>query len=764
MRQRIYLIFFATFALRCMAQSIGEAFYVYRNDGGFNAFFRDDVQSIEYSYEDVDGKTYDEIVTQIINTRDSVYKIPLVAIDSVSFVQPQTIFQPDVIQMNQKGLMNYLKDVSGMTLLFENTIPKEILPKVGNVLLYTDFESSLLKEGFAGKVIKTQMTSDAFRVECDSIYNFFDIYEQLTFVEKITDNNTKVRSRAENEWISSHNQLNFNLGYSREFSDGEASLSGSVDGTYIATAICNITRQNQYINLKINHDWQYGAHLKFKTNRGFGTLFGPVAQLPPIRPASAPIFKFQIAGAPFVKGNGNMELDLSLNSSVNSYVSQVIYHNGVFTGWNHEIPIEGGNNPTFESTFSLNGSIQVGYMVDLWLGLDVGIKGIAENIMKLGTELDFYIGPKLNGDFSIKLGTENPVNYYSTYKDSKLCLSLLTVDYEFFGEASLAGIKSPKAIFCEGSIQSPFYHEWYVLPEFSELDVFKDSTNKEAIIKTIPTRDILFPLKLGIGLYDSKENLLNTKYEIQNYKRQNENFTIEQTFQNLKKGINYTVKPFIKILDGEVPAFPSQSFEIKEEKANLCPDENHPHMIDLGLPSGTKWACCNLGASKPEEFGGYYSWGETQTKSHYSWENYTHYYYNNRGEQTVDIGHDIAGTIYDAATVNWGTPWRMPTLEQYTELYKKCNSTWTTINGVNGRKYTSPNGNVIFLPASSYGNFRPEDPPGSDSGRAGYYWSSNFIHADNANCGWIFYFWDSYEYCNIFGCHRGHTIRAVRAQ
>ena len=91
MNKRLSLILlFAAVTLSGMAQSIGEAFYIYRNDGQFNAFFRDEVLSIEYSNYDVDSVYYDEVVTQVVNTADSVYKIPLAAIDSVGFVQPET--------------------------------------------------------------------------------------------------------------------------------------------------------------------------------------------------------------------------------------------------------------------------------------------------------------------------------------------------------------------------------------------------------------------------------------------------------------------------------------------------------------------------------------------------------------------------------------------------------------------------------------------------------------------------------------------------
>lgn len=130
---------------------------------------------------------------------------------------------------------------------------------------------------------------------------------------------------------------------------------------------------------------------------------------------------------------------------------------------------------------------------------------------------------------------------------------------------------------------------------------------------------------------------------------------------------------------------------------NLCPDNHHPHMIDLGLPSGTKWACCNVGSTSPHDFGNYYAWGETVSKATFSWENYP---FGNGVNDCRHLGYDIAGTDYDVALRSWHTVWRMPDIVQIKELKEKCKSVWTTQNGVKGALVTGPNGNQIFLPAA----------------------------------------------------------------
>ena len=134
--------------------------------------------------------------------------------------------------------------------------------------------------------------------------------------------------------------------------------------------------------------------------------------------------------------------------------------------------------------------------------------------------------------------------------------------------------------------------------------------------------------------------------------------------------------------------------------------------VDLGLPSGLKWATCNVGASKPEDYGNYYAWGETSTKSSYTRDNSKTY-----GKSMGDIK---GNSNYDAATANWGGNWRQPTEAEQQELIDKCTWTWTTQNGVNGYNVEGPSGASIFLPAA--GCRRGSSL--SSAGSFGGYWSS----------------------------------------
>jgi hypothetical protein len=177
--------------------------------------------------------------------------------------------------------------------------------------------------------------------------------------------------------------------------------------------------------------------------------------------------------------------------------------------------------------------------------------------------------------------------------------------------------------------------------------------------------------------------------------------------------------------------------------------------VDLGLPSGTKWANMNVGAEKPEDYGSYFAWGETQPKDVYSWDTYQ---YGSSEDNVVNIGSDIAGTGYDAATANWGSPWRMPSLAQIQELIDNTTSIWTIQNGVQGREFTGSNGGSVFLPAAGYRWYGELFNAGSN----GYYWSSTLNESDPF-LAYGLYFSSGYAGWSYFDYrYDGHTVRPVR--
>ena len=122
------------------------------------------------------------------------------------------------------------------------------------------------------------------------------------------------------------------------------------------------------------------------------------------------------------------------------------------------------------------------------------------------------------------------------------------------------------------------------------------------------------------------------------------------------------------------------------------------YYVDLGLPSGTLWATCNVGAVNPTDYGDYFAWGETEPKDCYNWSTYK--FYDQTGCYKYDIEQQELEVEDDAAAVNWGSSWRMPSGSKIDELCRYTTHTWTNINGINGMLITGTNGNSIFLPAA----------------------------------------------------------------
>ena len=161
------------------------------------------------------------------------------------------------------------------------------------------------------------------------------------------------------------------------------------------------------------------------------------------------------------------------------------------------------------------------------------------------------------------------------------------------------------------------------------------------------------------------------------------------------------------------------------------PGETHEY-VDLGL--SVKWATCNIGAETPEEYGDYFAWAEVETKEKYNWVTYkycngsettlTKYCYDN-AYGTVD-DKLILDSEDDAAVVNLGGFWRIPTIDEWTELYEKCNWMWVVQNGINGYKITGPSGNSIFLPVAGFIFNKRSYYLGTD----GFYWT-NSLHIND---------------------------------
>ena len=180
--------------------------------------------------------------------------------------------------------------------------------------------------------------------------------------------------------------------------------------------------------------------------------------------------------------------------------------------------------------------------------------------------------------------------------------------------------------------------------------------------------------------------------------------------------------------------------------------------VDLGL--SVKWATKNIGASSPSDYGDYFAWGETQTKSTFYWSNCFDCL-DDEGKSwgTYKIGGktSISPTSgRDTARENWGGTWRIPTIAEFEELCKKCTWTWTSQGGHEGYKVTGPNGNSIFLPAAGWRSGTGRN----NVGELGHYWSST-LSASNSNSARFLFFSSGVHETNNSFRRLGRSVRPV---
>ena len=868
MKNTILSLVMMAMAATATAQTIGEAFYIYRNDGGFNAFFREEVDSIVYSNYDNDSIWYDDVVTQVIYTLDSIYRIPLASIDSVGFVQPETKYKDDAVPLTG-SLYDYLVTSDSLSLTFDSSIPLALLPKVGDKIVATDLTEKL-PLGFTGTVRQVELANGGYVVLCDNLA-LEEVVDKFYGVVEITgqQDDGSMRCYLRRKTSSKHfykpfcfviPTINQKLDLTpivkpKDIYDIEGKAEVNVAIKPVITG--RITRVVDNV-LKIFH---YNIHTLSDvrtvttvevagkaTNSDNplnlsspetdfcieGTRPGPWGI--PIYYAFGPKFELsgEIALGTTVYANFAQIEDINFNPQITSLgLAQVVLL------------------PLLNKCNTINYSIDLTYFDIDWAyiagkisaciavvgRLGIGIASQDQNLGWVGVEAQ--IGMKgeaeLDFDFEDLSNAEKGTGFYDGLKDK----SKVVVTPYWGLEGKFALLDDRIHFTFLGRDDYSFWGkkwEWDIFPIFSDTKAISNGSNAEVTANI--TNDCIIPYSIGFSLFDENNNRIGEpQWNIQKYwKHDSFSFPFKTTFTDLVIGKKYKAYPTLRLFIFNVLASPgadlnkalpvmitefkqmgsqykkdgfthdgktySYKYDVavtvelsdadgvedwgyvyKDPYGNIahislknhsspytdtdyvyyrnkskdivtlyeyvkyegeqnpvygepkdyevshsltyCPDDHHPHLIDLGLPSGTKWACCNVGATIPEGYGGYYAWGETQEKSVYNWDTYQ---YGSSWTNCQDIGSDIADTSYDVAHVQWGGSWVMPSLDQIEELLNNCTYEWTTLNGVKGGLFTGSSGGSIFLPAAGdrwYGDLQ-------SVGWSGSYWSSSQYYSNSS--------------------------------
>ena len=742
-RWMMFLLLVGVFNVqRAFAQN--DAMYVYRNDGEFNAFLKSDIDSIAQSHYDADSVYHADWQMQVVYTQDSIYRIPIAAIDSVSFITPETIVNDDVFELTAEH-DPYLSECDTISFTLSLTTPSEMCPSKGNIVVST-YDCLSFPDGIMARILSKTQDGSGIHYNCEKV-GLEDVYDQLFFIGDcyaVDDPEESVRRKAdpivyEKElWNKSWSKTLEKSGTTTNLEIGDAARMKvtvivrkfSLKPTYFRLDLTNELTSSIKFNATSSFEKYYEKELVKKVKLGRIPIPGTLLWITP---------KLGLSGY-FAEG-ATVSLDYSAHFNRTDKVSFEMKDKKWIV-----IPHHDENAGVDVASLSMQGYMEVGLIPDLLFSLCGSATGLG---------LECMVGIKESVDFKFDAVAAFDEGMYSALKDSYARTTLpwsvrAYAQLGLFGDNGIQPVSTPRL-----SGEPQIGTDKYLLPAFSELEYQKGANNTTAVLKTQPSRDLLLPVQLGMSFYE-KDTKLETKYVSTTYRNEREWILdgVQVAYNNMEAGKTYTAYPTVKIMGKELRAVPSKDFP----ELLTCPDDHHPHAIDLGLPSGTKWCCCNVGASKPEEYGGYYAWGETTTKSVYNWDTYAYGYYDSDGHyHYTNIGSDIAGTGYDAATVNMGTPWRMPSTAQQQELINNCSRQWTQVNGVSGILVTGRNCGQIFLPAAGYRWYVELYGAG---GYGGYWFSSLSPSYDDSAYGMGFnlFSWD----WSYWGRDYGQSVRAVR--
>ena len=720
MKKILLSLLMAMSAFVASAQNIGEAFYIYRNDGGFNAFFRGEVDSIAYSNYDADSIWYDDVVSQVVYTADSTYFIPLAAIDSVGFVTPETIYSEGVKELTG-DLFDYVIAVDGFNITLSSTTPQSLLPKQGDKIATVELTDKF-PYGFSGYVTKVSTSAEGIILACDSIglEEVVDKFYGIVEIEGGHDNEVQARRKTK----SSAKQFNLDLnaisvpvslsGFITKKKifdiDGAANMKFSVkpyltgklsyvvDKTLLLSSIdlhtvttldcavdieiAGVASKEFKKNLLPRSDFllpwgipyyvEIGPKFELSGEFAVGTkvsttvtcvqdiTYRPILNLIPAIGMLFNRVSQDVQSGPinfdwkYVAGRGTLKGGAYLRVGIPLLKHDLAWVGGEFDGFfkaNYEIFFDIDRLKQADKSTVLYDEIKDLCKLDIkpYVGAKF-IASVADDALKFEIGEDFekfgtlFSGRLLPAFSNVKAKRQDGRYGIGEISAdiSKSCPIPLTIGFSLFDKANN---------------RVDAYYDW-TYSTFSDFPSYKMAISNlyggkdyrcYPIIKLfgytmLASPDCYLDMSLEASTYDAcaitKESAelggLIYHYNPDLDKGECGFFynTIGQPFENnstrvsvgnlssfpdgefvkeitgLKPNTTYYFRVYY-YADGEYIYGTPKTFNTKGD--TLCPDSNHPHWIDLGLPSGTLWRCCNEGASTPEAYGGYYTFGQVSS-------------------------------------------------------------------------------------------------------------------------------------------------------
>ena len=523
--------------------SAQEAFYVYRNDGDFNGFFYDQVVRMEYSKVDLDGNLQEKYVVQEIETVDSLYRIPLAAIDSIGFQQPEIILNPNLKNIKEQGLHPYVVSVNDgnwqtgkrrKVLLIRDNAPQEILPKVGDVIVDwgEDYEGYYpeywgMKSGnFSGKVaeIKHDTSNPYIHIICESLKELSDVFVQFISTEQITaDKAGNIKHRLAGwkegpkkayEDQASQSFIDFEGTVKRTYSpkDGvDIALQCDVELLAKMQVSYYISWKRLYVKTDLTTHAAAKPALSIQSSTSFEGYIDVMEALNKITfPVNLPIFQTRPIPNLDVKASGSANLQLTFPKKSFDWNPTIIFDTNAgqmmrYTSTEDDPEDKKEDSPidTGDLELSLNGSLQVG----MKFPCNIETNDWIEDIFSSSISVETMVGPKIEGSLSLSTAGLASEGAYGMLKNSSIKFHPLSVDLEAKAKLKFLWKDPEETTFLEKS-QQWGTTEWHLLPDFSETSLKYDKSKRQVDFYTKNKRKTFLPNYVIASLYNSKDSLI----------------------------------------------------------------------------------------------------------------------------------------------------------------------------------------------------------------------------------------------------------------
>ena len=533
-----------------------DAFYIYRNDGDFNGFFFDEIVRMSYSKTDLEGEEHNEYVIQEVETKDSLYRIPLCAIDSIGFQQPEIRFSKKLKNIDESGLMDYFQWIRlrSKQICFDrdNDIPAHLIPNVGDVLVSyderMDVEDDAIAVGmedvadqmgsfcsngfFVGKVTDVSHVYDGTLViEYDYVTEIGDIFEQFITTEQVgytPEGNVRRRIAGFNPDGTLRNSprkasgsaeltlFSFSGRLQKEWKPMDhMSITAGIDigmeaklqATYSITGVFD---QHLFVKLEFKENFSAGASIAATVSTDAEIpLTPPLGVFPAIKfPAVFPIFEVNPIPVGFVRVHGQIEGKIS-TPQLNIGLAQTVTidtDNPWLMSFDWRQQDNDGNYKVVDGDFTdspaaltFSGFIQGGIKSTLGLSTNSWLA----KLLHAGIGLEIYSGPKLSGSIS----TELSGSYLEFYP--------WCVDRELKYKWRVGKKKEERTLWSDTKPNKGI--RFLLAPEFKKSDVVHNKTAKTVTVTLHPTGKVFTRSYIGVGIVRSDPDVIKDYKELYSY-------------------------------------------------------------------------------------------------------------------------------------------------------------------------------------------------------------------------------------------------------